>query len=107
MASWSFWAPLFSLSLLLQSVLAHEHHGELSDDNDDKPIDAVLWIHMLLQGFVWGVLFPVGMVLGLSKSRWHVPLQVRTSFSLLRRVWGGSSFAHIFCFALRRAQDFF
>ncbi|KAK1225866.1 hypothetical protein PQX77_011176 [Marasmius sp. AFHP31] len=47
----------------------------MADDNDSKPIDAVLWIHIFLQAFVWGVLFPVGMVLGLSKSRWHVPLQ--------------------------------
>ncbi|KEZ46630.1 hypothetical protein SAPIO_CDS0455 [Scedosporium apiospermum] len=26
--------------------------------------------------FAWGILFPIGMVFGLSKSRWHVPTQV-------------------------------
>jgi hypothetical protein len=23
----------------------------------------------------WGILFPAGMVLGLTKSKWHVPVQ--------------------------------
>jgi len=30
---------------------------------------------MFLQAAVWGILFPIGMVLGISRSRWHVPLQ--------------------------------
>ncbi|KAF8840401.1 hypothetical protein BDN67DRAFT_968591 [Paxillus ammoniavirescens] len=30
---------------------------------------------MALQAIVWGVLFPIGMVLGLTRSLWHVPLQ--------------------------------
>ncbi|TDL22247.1 hypothetical protein BD410DRAFT_788981 [Rickenella mellea] len=30
---------------------------------------------MAVQAAVWGVLFPVGMVLGITRSRWHVPLQ--------------------------------
>jgi len=41
----------------------------------NAPVDAILWIHIFLQAIVWGVLFPVGMVLGMSRSRWHVPLQ--------------------------------
>ena len=65
------------LSALVYSALAHEHHEELSEEQQNAPVDAILWIHIFLQIGVWGVLFPTGMVLGMSKSRWHVPLQVR------------------------------
>lgn len=57
---------------------AHEHHDELTEEQANAPVDAILWIHMFLQATVWGILFPVGMVLGLSRSRWHVPLQVNS-----------------------------
>lgn len=57
-------------------VAAHEHHDELSEEEANAPVDAILWIHIFLQAAVWGILFPIGMVLGLSRSRWHVPLQV-------------------------------
>ena len=60
-------------------VLAHEHDDDVSEEELNAPVDAILWIHMFLQASVWGFLFPIGMVLGLSRSRWHVPLQVRTS----------------------------
>lgn len=60
------------------SATAHEHHvnkiatGEaISDD----PIDSILWIHILVQSLAWGIIFPTGMVLGITRSRWHVPLQ--------------------------------
>ncbi len=71
-------ALLFKLALVLP-VAAHEHHNELSEEQANSPVDSILWIHIFLQGLVWGVLFPTGMVLGLSRSRWHVPLQVRLS----------------------------
>lgn len=61
---------------IASAVLAHEHHDELTEEESNAPVDSVLWLHMILQGLVWGVLFPVGMVLGLTKSRWHVPVQV-------------------------------
>lgn len=64
---------LFTLAL---SASAHEHHDELTDEQAHAPIDAILWLHICVQALVWGVLFPTGMVLGLSRSRWHVPLQV-------------------------------
>jgi hypothetical protein len=73
-------AFLAFLLLGVTSVLAHDHgHGhELAAPGEkQKPIDAILWIHILLQTVLWGIIFPVGMVLGLSRSRWHVPLQVR------------------------------
>ena len=40
-----------------------------------EPIDGILTAHMVLQVFTWGLLLPAGMVLGLTKSRWHVPVQ--------------------------------
>ncbi|KAG7094232.1 hypothetical protein E1B28_007838 [Marasmius oreades] len=75
MGTRNIWLFLLSFLQTATLLLAHDHHDELPEDNDTRPIDTVLWIHIFLQAFVWGVLFPVGMVLGLSKSRWHVPLQ--------------------------------
>lgn len=65
------------LCLAIQ-VAAHEHHNELTEEETSKPVDAILWIHIFLQAAIWGVLFPTGMVLGMTKSKWHVPLQVRS-----------------------------
>jgi len=62
---------------LLQFVVAHEHHDELTEEEANAPVDSILWIHIFLQAAVWGILFPIGMVLGITRSRWHVPLQVR------------------------------
>ncbi|KAK7031535.1 protein YTP1 [Favolaschia claudopus] len=66
---------LFSLLICASFVRGHDHHDELSEEESNKPTDSILWIHILLQAAVWGVLFPVGMVLGITRSRWHVPLQ--------------------------------
>jgi hypothetical protein len=79
---------LLSLLLCLAAtpVLAHEHQDDVSEEELNAPVDAILWIHMFLQAAVWGFLFPVGMVLGLSRSRWHVPLQVRTETRLAIRI---------------------
>jgi len=57
-------------------VVAHGNHEEIEAQN--APVDALLWIHIFLQASVWGILFPAGMVLGMTRSRWHVPLQVNT-----------------------------
>jgi len=67
---------LLILSLfVLDTACAHEHVEEVSDEATHAAVDSILWIHIFVQAAVWGVLFPVGMVLGLSRSRWHVPLQ--------------------------------
>ena len=66
------------LCTIMLPVLAHKHHDELTEEEKNAPVDAILWIHMALQAAIWGVLFPVGMVLGMTRSRWHVPLQVCT-----------------------------
>ncbi|KAJ4489069.1 hypothetical protein C8R41DRAFT_954626 [Lentinula lateritia] len=54
---------------------AHSHANELNEENASKAVDSILWIHIFLQALIWGVLFPAGMVFGIAKSRWHVPLQ--------------------------------
>jgi hypothetical protein len=68
--------PLILLALLsLPAVHAHDHQV-ITEEMANAPVDAMLWIHIFLQASVWGIIFPIGMVLGLSRSRWHVPLQV-------------------------------
>ena len=76
-----FWRPILILSLV-QVTLAHSHKYVLTEEELNLPVDAILWIHIVLQATVWGVIFPIGMVLGLTRSRWHVPLQVGTDIGL-------------------------
>jgi len=71
-------------TFLCSTALAHEHHGDKIEDGhavSADPLDSILWIHILVQSLAWGVIFPVGMVLGMIRSKWHVPVQ--TSGSLL------------------------
>ncbi|EOD47697.1 putative integral membrane protein [Neofusicoccum parvum UCRNP2] len=68
-----------ALLCLAATTEAHEHHMDDIPEGQytsPDPIDAILWIHILLQSLAWGVLFPTGMVLGIIRSRWHVPIQV-------------------------------
>ncbi|KAJ2757689.1 hypothetical protein IWQ57_007026, partial [Coemansia nantahalensis] len=39
------------------------------------PIGGVLKAHIVLMSIAFGALFPIGLVLGLRRSRWHVPVQ--------------------------------
>jgi hypothetical protein len=83
------------LALLLSTVQAHEHHADkipegaaisvdpivrIVNKKEKKRLtlnqDTTLWVHILVQTFAWGILFPTGMVLGMVRSRWHVPVQV-------------------------------
>lgn len=73
---------LLPLLLALTTVRGHKHGSKLSDEEATASIDSILWIHIFLQATVWGILFPIGMVFGLSRSRWHVPLQVSLALSL-------------------------
>ncbi|KAJ3565117.1 hypothetical protein NP233_g7845 [Leucocoprinus birnbaumii] len=46
------------LAIGLASVLlaaAHPHHDQLTDEQANAPVDAILWIHMVLQAAVWGL----------------------------------------------------
>ncbi|KAJ7132291.1 hypothetical protein C8R44DRAFT_829509 [Mycena epipterygia] len=66
---------ILSLLASVDFAWAHEHEDELTEAQQNQPTDTILWIHIFLQAAVWGVLFPIGMVLGITRSRWHVPLQ--------------------------------
>ncbi|KAH9964406.1 hypothetical protein BJV74DRAFT_870509 [Russula compacta] len=74
--SWHIHRLLLPFLISLRTVHAHKHANHtLTEEEANAPIDSILWIHIFLQAGVWGILFPIGMVLGLSRSRWHVPLQ--------------------------------
>ena len=81
------WKRAIWMASFIALALAHEHHDEVTEEEASAPIDAILWIHISLQAAVWGFLFPIGMVLGLSRSRWHVPLQVLPQARITTRVW--------------------
>ncbi|KAL2162896.1 hypothetical protein VTH06DRAFT_6732 [Thermothelomyces fergusii] len=63
------------------------HHADKIPEGQTvspDPIDTTLWAHIFVQMLAFGVLFPIGMVFGVVKSRWHVPLQVfSTALALL------------------------
>lgn len=71
-------AGLLLLVLCAPVVSAHGGHEEVPEGEaiSLEPIDSTLWIHILVQSFAWGIIFPTGMVLGLVRSRWHVPTQI-------------------------------
>ncbi|KAL9117156.1 MAG: hypothetical protein Q9187_006312 [Circinaria calcarea] len=74
-------SPLTSLGLVLYLATvaaAHEHHDDKIPEGEavsPDPIDTTLWIHIAIQISAFGLIFPTGMVLGIIRSRWHVPLQ--------------------------------
>ncbi|GAA5819942.1 hypothetical protein JCM11251_005420 [Rhodosporidiobolus azoricus] len=74
---------LLVLTLGVLPVLGHEHHevetGPYEDNfTNEEPIDGILKAHIAIQVLCWGILFPAGMVLGITRSRAHVPLQSLT-----------------------------
>lgn len=77
------WAiTVTAVALLASLTSAHKHHNDNIPEGEGvspDPIDSILWAHILLQMTTWGLLFPTGMVLGLIKSRWHVPCQTLAS----------------------------
>ncbi|KAK1140265.1 hypothetical protein N8T08_010562 [Aspergillus melleus] len=64
--------------LLIAPVSAHGGHENVPEGAaiSGDPIDSTLWVHMILMGLAFGIIFPLGMVLGIIRSRWHVPLQI-------------------------------
>lgn len=91
------------LTLLLVSALAHEHEMEdvgpyEFNFTNEEPLDNTLRLHIALQVLSWGIIFPLGMVLGLVKrsgsrwARWHVPVQTLGvgTFPLSRRKGGAN-----------------
>lgn len=98
-------SSLFTFLLALAALpmaSAHDHsstHIEEGQAISVEPIDTTLWVHIFIQMFAWGVIFPLGMVLGIVKSRWHVPVQVAgTALAILGyalgHMHGGREFRH-------------
>lgn len=54
---------------ILVPVFGHDHHpGDVeSVENLEKPIDTILWLHIIIQVVIWGFMFPIGMVLGIAR----------------------------------------
>jgi hypothetical protein len=64
-------AALVAALLFSTAVTAHEHHVNKIAEGEvisQDPIDSILWTHILVQGFAWGIIFPTGMVLGVSPA---------------------------------------
>ncbi|CZT10431.1 hypothetical protein WAI453_012060 [Rhynchosporium graminicola] len=79
----------FSLAVILSAngntVVAHGGEHEASkivtgEWISNEPIDSILWIHILLMMLSFGIIFPTGMVLGITRNRWHVPVQILGTF---------------------------
>ncbi|KAJ1732255.1 hypothetical protein LPJ61_002137 [Coemansia biformis] len=68
-------ARILALAASAQTVQAHDHHGANLNFDTGEPIGGALKAHILLMSVAFGVLFPVGLVLGLRRHKWHVPVQ--------------------------------
>lgn len=58
------------VSLFVKSIACHEHHDEELPPGQAitfDPVDSILWTHILFMSLSFGVLFPTGMVISLSK----------------------------------------
>lgn len=67
------------LASFAATARAHEHHEDNIPEGEaisPDPLDTTLWIHILIQILAWGIIFPTGMVLGIVRSRLHVPVQI-------------------------------
>ncbi|KAL2418071.1 Protein YTP1 [Exophiala dermatitidis] len=76
-------ALIFYLSptvlLLTTEASAHGGHTDKIPEGEavsPDPLDSRLWTHILLMILSFGMIFPFGMVLGIVRSRWHVPVQI-------------------------------
>ncbi|KAK9470375.1 uncharacterized protein V1510DRAFT_423261 [Dipodascopsis tothii] len=64
---------------LAAGARAHEHHMDDIPEGEYisvEPMDSILWTHIMFMIVSFGLIFPIGMVLGMTRSRWHVPVQV-------------------------------
>ncbi|GAA6064650.1 hypothetical protein JCM10212_005236 [Sporobolomyces blumeae] len=69
--------------LFALGVSAHEHHEVSTGPYEhnflnEEDLDSTIKWHIGVQVAAWGVLFPIGMIFGLTKSRFHVPWQLVT-----------------------------
>lgn len=65
------------LSELYSLAARHDHDMPMpsGEHTTGEPIDGILWAHILIMVLSYGIIFPVGLVLGLTRNRWHVSFQ--------------------------------
>ncbi|CEG82589.1 hypothetical protein RMATCC62417_16640 [Rhizopus microsporus] len=65
------------------SGMGHSHNLDpsLFDESaaTNEPIGLIMTLHIAFMVTSFGILYPLGMVLGLAKNKWHVPTQVLAS----------------------------
>lgn len=69
----------WSLTCLISPASAHGGHTDKIPEGQavsPDPLDSRLWTHILLMVLSFGLIFPYGMVLGIVRSKWHVPVQI-------------------------------
>ncbi|KAJ2780793.1 hypothetical protein H4R18_003261 [Coemansia javaensis] len=64
-----------ALLALARAAHGHDHHGADMNFDTGEPISWVLRAHIVVMATAFGVLFPIGLVLGLRRSMLHVPVQ--------------------------------
>ncbi|ORX52767.1 hypothetical protein DM01DRAFT_1383930 [Hesseltinella vesiculosa] len=73
----------------------HSHDLDPSLFNDfaatGEPIGALMTLHIFCMVVAFGFLYPIGMILGLAKNRFHVPVQIAASIVFFL----GYQFAHM------------
>ncbi|ANB13599.1 Ytp1p [Sugiyamaella lignohabitans] len=59
------------------SLLARHEHHEMPDGEHitGEPLDGIMWAHIIIMSVAFGVVFPIGLVCGLARNRFHVPIQ--------------------------------
>jgi len=68
-------------------TFAHEHHEDNIPEGSvisPEPLDSVLWVHIVIQIIGWGVVFPTGMVLGVSLDFFEVAFYFEWLISVSR-----------------------
>lgn len=90
----------FALVTLATLAAAHGDHAHKPTPQEAKePIDFWLWLHIAMEASAWAVLFPLAMVFGLVRHRWHVPLSTASVVLSLCGFFfgqhhGGRQFSH-------------
>ena len=62
---------------VIAQAAAHGNHAHVpTKQQASEPVDGWLWLHIAMEAGAWAVLFPLAMVLGLVRHRFHVPLSI-------------------------------
>ncbi|UKZ84065.1 hypothetical protein TrVFT333_011881 [Trichoderma virens FT-333] len=72
-------ALLLGIGVASRAAHAHDHnnsHIPKGATVSPDPLDGILWIHIFTQVLAYGATFPIGTILGMTKSKWHVPIQI-------------------------------